>query len=325
MAVPPSVEEVRKLQSRLGSWLVETPVMRCRNLEHVLDVDVEIWGKLEFLQQTGTFKPRGALSVALGLTEEQRAAGITAVSAGNHAIAAAFAARAIGVSAKVVMLGSASPARIVAAEEYGAEVVLCDTVHDAFAMAEEIRDVEGRFLIHPFDGPGVAAGTATVGLEICEQIDDFDILICPIGGGGLCAGISSIVKQLKPDCVVYGVEPEGANSMQMSMRAGEPRILDVVDTIADSLAAPYALTYSFELCSQNVDDVVVVNDVELREAMGLLFREMKFSVEPACAATTAAIMGPLRNVVKGKKVALVFCGSNIDHKTYFRQAAIEKC
>ncbi len=325
MAAAPSIEEVRQLQGELGQWLLETPVMRCRNLEHALDTDTEIWGKLEFLQQTGTFKPRGALSVALSLNEDQRAAGITAVSAGNHAIAASFAARAIGASAKVVMIGSASPARIAAAEGFGAEVVLCENVHDAFAMAEKIRDAEGRFLIHPFEGPKVAAGTATVGLEICKQVDDFDILICPIGGGGLCAGISSIVRQLKPGCMIYGVEPEGANSMQLSIRAGEPRRLDAVNTIADSLAAPYALPYSFELCRQNVDDVVLVSDANLRDAMGLLFSAMKFSVEPACAATTAAIMGPLRNTIRGKKVVLVFCGSNIDHTTYLMQAAITQC
>lgn len=323
MAAAPSIAEIRQLQERLGQWLLKTPVVRCRNLEQALDTETEIWGKLEFLQQTGTFKPRGALSVALSLNDTQRAAGITAVSAGNHAIAASFAAQAIGASAKVVMIGSASPARIAAAEGFGAEVVLCDTVHDAFALAEEIRDVEGRFLIHPFEGPKVALGTATVGLEICEQIDDFDALVCPIGGGGLCAGISSVVKQLKPECTVYGVEPDGANSMQLSMRSGEPRHLETVDTIADSLAAPYALPYSFALCRQNVDDVVLVSDVELCEAMGLLFREMKFSVEPACAATTAAVRGPLRSALRGKKAVLVFCGSNIDHTTYLAQAAID--
>ncbi|MGI9206185.1 MAG: threonine/serine dehydratase [Woeseiaceae bacterium] len=318
----PTIEEVRELQGRLRQWLLETPVMRCRNLEQALDTDAEIWGKLEFLQQTGTFKPRGALSVALSLTADQRAAGITAVSAGNHAIAASFAARAIGTSAKVVMIGTASPARIAAAKEYGAEVVLCDTVHEAFAMAEEISRAEGRFLIHPFEGPRVAAGTATVGLEICEQIGDFDVLICPIGGGGLCGGISTVVRQLKPDCTIYGVEPAGANSMQLSIRSGEPRQLETVDTIADSLGAPYALPYSFERCRQNVDDVVLINDAGLREAMRLLFREMKFAVEPACAATTAAIAEPLRDAIKGKKVVLVFCGSNIDHATYLSQAAL---
>lgn len=323
MAVAPTIEEVRDLRTMLDPWLLRTPVIRCRNLEHALDTDAEIWGKLEFLQQTGTFKPRGALSVALGLTAAQRAAGITAVSAGNHAIAAAFAARAVGASAKVVMMKTANPARIAAAESFGADVVTCDNVHEAFTTVEEIRDIEGRFLIHPFEGEQVAAGTATVGLEICEQIDKFDMLICPVGGGGLCAGISSAVKQLNPECAIFGVEPAGASSMQLSFQTGKPQHLACVDTIADSLGAPFALPYSFELCRQNVEDIVLVSDDDMRKAMGILFREMKFAVEPACAASTAAIAGPLKDTIRGKKVVLVFCGSNIDHNTYLDQAILD--
>jgi len=323
MAVAPTIEEVRDLRTMLDPWLLRTPVIRCRNLEHALDTDAEIWGKLEFLQQTGTFKPRGALSVALGLTAAQRTAGITAVSAGNHAIAAAFAARAVGASAKVVMMKTANPARIAAAESFGADVVTCDNVHEAFTTVEEIRDIEGRFLIHPFEGEQVAAGTATVGLEICEQIDKFDMLICPVGGGGLCAGISSAVKQLNPECAIFGVEPAGANSMQLSFQTGKPQHLAGVDTIADSLGAPFALPYSFELCRQNVEDIVLVSDDDMRKAMGILFREMKFALEPACAASTAAIAGPLKDTIRGKKVVLVFCGSNIDHNTYLDQAILD--
>ncbi len=325
VAVAPAIEDVRKLRDQLGQWLLRTPVIRCRNLEHALDADCELWGKLEFLQQTGTFKPRGALSVALDLDAAQRSAGITAVSAGNHAIAAAFAARAVGTSAKVVMMRTANPARVAAARSYGAEVVLCDNVHEAFALVEEIRESEGRFFIHPFEGEKVATGTATVGLEICEQVGNFDMLVCPIGGGGLCAGISSAVRQLNPECDIFGVEPEGANSMQLSFQSGKPEHLDGVDTIADSLGAPFALPYSFELCRQNVDDVVLVSDDDMRKAMGILFREMKFAVEPACAASTAAIAGPLRDKARGKKVVLIFCGSNIDHTTYLDQAVLDQC
>jgi len=321
----PVIDDVRRLRGQLGRWLIETPVMHCRNLERYLAGGAEIWGKLEFLQQTGTFKPRGALSVMLSLDKEQLEAGITAVSAGNHAIAASFAARAMGTSAKVVMIRSASPIRVEACRSYGADVVLADDVHEAFAKVEEICEEEGRFFVHPFEGPAVAAGTATVGLEICEQIGDFDALIIPIGGGGLCAGISSAVKQLNPDCEIIGVEPEGADTMHRSFASGHAESIERVSTIADSLGAPFALPYSFAVCRQHVDELVMISDNEMREAMGVLFREMKFAVEPACAATTAAIGGPLRGRFTGKKVVLLFCGSNIDWKTYQTHAALNPC
>lgn len=321
-AVPPPIDSVRKLRGSLEQWLVRTPVVRCRNLEQYLGGDVEIWGKLEFLQQTGTFKIRGALASVLALPEKERAAGITAVSAGNHAIAAAFAAKALGTTAKVVMIRTANPARVAACKSYGAEVVMRDDVREAFAAAEEIQSREGRFFVHPFEGEQIVTGTATVGLEICEQVGDFDALICPIGGGGLCAGISSAVKQLNPDCDVIGVEPDGANSMHLSFAAGQAMAVDKVETIADSLGAPFAMPYSFSVCRDNVDELVSVSDDELRQAMGVLYREMKIAVEPACAASTAALGEVMLNQLSGKKVVLVFCGSNIDHRTYLAQAYI---
>ena len=150
----PPIDAVRSLRGQLREWLIETPVIHCRNLEQHFDDGTEIWGKMEFLQQTGTFKPRGALSVMLGLSKAQREAGITAVSAGNHAIAASFAARALGTSAKVVMIRSASPVRVKACQSYGAEVVFAGDVHEAFAKVEEIRENEGRFFVHPFEPCG---------------------------------------------------------------------------------------------------------------------------------------------------------------------------
>ncbi len=325
LSAGPPIDEVRRLKEKLSRWLVETPVLRCRNLEYRYDIDAEIWGKLEFLQQTGTFKPRGALSVMMGLDDEQLAAGITAVSAGNHAIAAAFAAKALGASAKVVMIRSASPVRVEACRSYGAEVVLADDVHEAFAKVEEIRGEEGRYFVHPFEGADVATGTATVGLEICEQIGAFDALVVPVGGGGLCGGISSAVRQLNPDCEIIGVEPEGADSMHCSFASGKAEKIDRVSTIADSLGAPFAMPYSYSLCRDNVDELVKISDRDMQEAMGVLFSDMKMAVEPACAASTAALAGPLRDRFVGRKVVLVFCGSNIDWMTYQTHATLDSC
>lgn len=318
--IPPAIEDVRQLRNRLSRWLVRTPMVRCPALEH--ETGGEVFAKLEFLQQTSTFKPRGALAVILSLDQQQLRAGVTAVSAGNHAIATAFAAKQAGTSAKVVMLRAASPLRVARCRDYGADVVLADDVHSAFELAAEIQQNEGRYLVHPFEGPLTTLGTATVGLEICEDVPDFDNLLVPIGGGGLCSGIASVAKQLNPAGAVFGIEPEGADSMRRSFEAGSPQRLDHVDTIADSLGAPFALPHSFSLCRDNVDKLVQVSDDELRAAMRFLFEHMKVVVEAACAASTAALLGPLAELVRGRKSVILLCGSNIDWATYQQQTGI---
>lgn len=319
----PTIAAIRALRDDLAEDLRLTPVLRCAAIEQELGPGSMVWGKLEFLQRTGTFKARGALSNLQRLSEEQLASGVTAVSAGNHAIATAFAAQAVGTTAKVIMLGSANPYRVAVCRAYGAEVIIVDDVHEAFEIAEGIERDEGRFFVHPFEGPAVATGTGTVGLEICEQVDAFDALIVPIGGGGLMAGVSNAVKQLRPDVEIIGVEPTGANSMHLSFAAGEPRSIDKVRTIADSLGAPFALPYSFEICRANVDRLVEIDDLALRKTMGYLLQRMKFAVEPACAASTAALLGPLRDELRGKRVVLVYCGSNIDWATFSKQAIFD--
>ena len=316
----PGIAEIQALGNTLGDAIVRTPLLRCAALEELCGGATRIFGKLEFLQRTGTFKARGALAVLQSLDAAQREAGVTAVSAGNHAVATAYAANTVGASAKIVMVASANIARIEACRAYGAELVMVDDVHEAFRVAETIQREEGRFLVHPFEGPAIAAGTGTLGLEICEQCEDFDTLIVPIGGGGLIGGVANAVRQLRPDCQIVGVEPTGADSMHRSFAAGKPSAIDAVRTIADSLGAPFAMPYSFELCRQNVDSLVLVDDTQLREAMGTLYERMKIAVEPACAASTAALLGPLRDELRGNTVVLVFCGSNLDWETFAQQA-----
>ncbi len=324
MVDAPSLEAIGALRDTLAADIVRTPVLRLLALERALGNDTRVLAKLEFLQRTGTFKARSALAILKRLTDRQRTAGVTAVSAGNHAVATAFAAKVTGSSAKIVMISTANPARVEACRSYGAELIIVDDVHEAFTTADRIRKQEGRYFVHPFEGPIVATGTGTVGLEICEQCPAFDALIVPVGGGGLIAGIANAVKQIRPDARVYGVEPEGADSMHRSFAAGEPMSIDKVRTIADSLGAPFAMPYSFALCRKNVDDLVIVDDDQLRRAMGRLFRTLHMAVEPACAASTAALLGPLRGQLAGKTVVLVFCGSNIDWETYARQAIFDE-
>lgn len=310
----PSLTAIKDTRERINNYVVETPVWRWRNreLSEVVGGETEVFLKLELFQHTGTFKPRGALRVMLDLDEAALRRGVTAVSAGNHAIAAAYAAQQVGATAKVVMISTANPARVAACRAYGGEVVLVDGVHAAFEQVRQIEAEEGRTFVHPYEGPLTALGTATVGLEWCRQVSDLDAIIVPIGGGGLCAGISTAVKLLQPNCLVFGVEPEGADTMRRSFLAGSPQAIDTVRTIADSLGAPRAEPYSFALCRRHVDDLVLISDDAMRRAMDLLYRGMKLAVGPAGAAATAALCGPLQERLRGKRVGVVVCGSNID-------------
>lgn len=320
----PTIREIRDLRDSLAEQIVRTPVVRCAGIEAELGSDTRVFGKLEFLQRTGTFKARGALAVIRSLSADQRQAGVTAVSAGNHAIAVAYAARASGTSAKVVMISNANPARVDACRRYGADIAFADDVHSAFDVAERIQRDEGRFLVHPFEGKAIATGTGTVGLEIDEQCDAFDALLVPVGGGGLIGGVANALRALRPDATIIGVEPSGADSMTRSLAVGSAQAIDKVRTIADSLGAPFARPYSYELCKANVDRMVLVDDDALRKTMGMLYQRMKIAVEPACAATTAALCGPLREELAGKRVVLLFCGSNIDWATFEAQALFDE-
>jgi threonine dehydratase len=322
MAIP-TVEEIYATRAMLGDLIVETPVWHWLQHEIValLGADTEIFLKLELFQHTGTFKPRGALSVMLSLDSATLTKGVTAVSAGNHAIAVAFAAQLLGTTAKVVMPKTANPFRVARCRAYGAEVELVDNVSVAFARVEEIQQTEGRYFVHPFEGPLTILGTATVGLEFCQQVPALDAVIIPIGGGGLCAGMATAIKQLQPHCQVFGVEPIGADTMHRSFASGSPQSIDKVQTIADSLGAPYAAPYSFGLCQRFVDELVLISDEAMRQAMVLLFQSMKLAVEPAGAAATAALLGPLRTRLQGKRVGILICGANIDITTFANQVS----
>ncbi|MEM6794378.1 MAG: threonine/serine dehydratase [Acidobacteriota bacterium] len=322
----PTLEDIRAAREALEGRVLRTPLWRWRGreiLEH-LGSETRVMLKLELFQHGGTFKARGALLSMLALGPEERAAGVTAVSAGNHAIAVAYASSIVGTSAKVVMPATANPARVETCRAWGAEVVSVEGgVHRAFEEVRRIEREEGRTFVHPFEGRQVALGTGTLGLEMCEQAapSDLEAVIVPIGGGGLCAGVANAVKKRLPECRVFGVEPEGADTMHRSFVAGEPRAIDRVRTVADSLGAPHAEPYSFDLCRRFVDRLVKVDDDALRAAMGLLFRDAKLAVEPAGAAATAALCGPLREELRGKTVGVLVCGSNIDLETFGAQAS----
>lgn len=318
---PPDLDQVEAAASRIGSYVTRTPTVRWHSaaLSQALGKRTRIHAKLELLQRTGTFKARGAVNNLVCLEPDVRRRGVTAVSAGNHAIATAYAAYATGTSAKVVMLASANAARVRAAKAYGAEVLIEPDGPTAFAAAESIAEKEGRTFIHPFEGIRVTEATAGVGLELCHDVSDLEAVVVPIGGGGLCSGVSMAVKALNPACHVYGVEPAGADIMARSRRAGMPESMTHIDTMADSLAPPMTTPYAFAMCQAYVDELVTVTDSQMLEAAAVIFDELSFAVEPACAASTAACLGPLQAALQGKRIGLVFCGSNIDIGTFSSQ------
>ena len=313
LAVMPSIPEIRTAAERLAPTLVRTPVVQWESSSAAaLFGSADVWLKLELFQVTGTFKPRGALNVAQSLDADTVARGFTAFSSGNHAAAVAFVAKAMSTTAKVVMPRSANPARVEKCRSYGAEIVFVEDGMEAAKTVQEIADREERTFIHPYEGPLTTTGTGTLGLEIVEQINDLDAVVVAMGGGGLCSGVGTAIKQSLPDCEVFAVEPVGADTMFRSFQSGKPQSLDVVRTIADTLAPPLVLPYSFEICRQTIDDIVLVSDNEMREAMAAAYRNLKLALEPGGAAAIAGMMGPLRERLQGKRVCVIVCGSNID-------------
>lgn len=324
---PPSLADMAAARARLAPYVTRTPTIALEDdaVAARLGDDAALFLKLELFQRTGTFKARGALNTML--TAPSIAHGVTAVSAGNHAIAVSFAAAALKSSAKVVMLPTANPARLQAAREFGAEIIIEESGPAAFARAEAIEREEGRLFVHPFEGPRVTEATAGVALELLEDVADLDAVVVAIGGGGLSSGVAAAVKQSSPHTKVYGVEPEGADAMLRSFRAGGP-IEMKYETIADSLAPPFTLPYSYGVCRRFLDDIVTVSDDEMAAAMAMMFSLTRLAVEPAGAAALAAAFGPLKDRLRNRRAALIVCGSNIDFDTYAKyvgrgRAAVE--
>lgn len=316
----PKVEEIQAAYQQIKDQIVKTPVWKWQSItkESLLGEQGEVWIKLELFQHGGSFKPRGALLNISQMDAQDLARGVTAVSAGNHAIAVAIAARMMGTQAKVVMPANANPYRIKKCEQLGAEVVLVENVTEAFAKVEAIQQNEGRTFIHPFDGEHTVLGTATVGWEFAHQVPELEALIIPIGGGGLSAGMASAFHRLQPHCRLFGVEPTGANTMYQSILADTPQRIDKVRTIADSLGAPFALAHTFRINQRLLEKVVLIEDKDIKANMELMFEDMKLAPEPACAASLTALLGPLKEELAGKKVGIIACGSNIDLDTYWQ-------
>jgi threonine dehydratase len=312
-----SAERLRAAREALAGRTRRTPVWAwpADDVAESLGDGAELLLKLELWQHASCFKARGAMLHVLSLSADERARGVIAASAGNHAACVAFAANAAGVSAKVVVPRAVSPARLAICRRYGANVVIVDDIHAAFAEMQRIQQLEQRVVVHPFDSPWMVLGAADVAVEFAEQVGRLDVLVVAVAGGGLCAGAAAAMHVVQPECAVFGVEPSGADTMARSIEAGTLQRLQGT-TIADSLAAPYASERTLQLCRAFSRGIVRVDDAEILDALRALFSTMKLAVEPAAAAALAAVRGPLRDRIRGKRVGIVLCGSNIDPDAY---------
>lgn len=271
-----------------------------------------VYLKTENLQVTGSFKVRGAYYKMTCLSEEEKARGVIACSAGNHAQGVALAAQKNGIEATICLPDGAPISKVEATKSYGAKVCIVDGVYDdAYRKAVQLKEEKGYTFIHPFDDKDVIAGQGTIALELLEQLPDIDAVVVPVGGGGLIGGIAYTIKTLAPNIKVYGVQAAGAPSMYNAVHHGILEELEKVSTIADGIAVKRPGSLTYELCSKYVDEIVTVSDDEIAAAILALMEQQKLVTEGAGAVSVAAVMFGKINV-KGKKVACILSGGNID-------------
>ena len=277
-----------------------------------INPESQVYLKPENLQYTGSFKLRGACYKISRLTDEEKERGVIACSAGNHAQGVALGATKHGIKSLICLPAGAPISKVEATKRYGAEVCLVPGVYDdAYRRALELKEEKGYTFIHPFDDEYVIAGQGTIGLELLAQLPDIEAVIVPIGGGGLISGIAYALKSLEPSVKVYGVQAEGAASMQRSIARGYRECLSTVSTVADGIAVKEPGEHTFDLCSKYVDDIVTVTEDEICAAILALMEQQKLIAEGAGAVAVAAAMFN-KVPIAGKKVACIVSGGNID-------------
>ncbi len=302
-----TLDKIYSARFALNSVLRHTDLIKTSLRE-----DCEVYLKPECLQVTGSFKVRGAYYKISQLSEEEKARGVIACSAGNHAQGVALAAQKNGIRANICIPDGAPISKVEATKSYGAQVTLVKGVYDdAYRKAVELQQESGATFIHPFNDENVIAGQGTIGLEILDGLADADVVVVPVGGGGLISGVAFAVKSLNPRCKVYGVQSAGAPSMVKSLQEHKIQKLDSVSTIADGIMVKEPGDLTYDLCSRYVDDVVTVTDDEVSTAILALIEKQKMIAEGAGAVSLAAVMFDKIDV-KGKKVVAVISGGNID-------------
>ena len=297
-------------RSRIAANIKRTPLLTSRTLSAATGFEVRL--KAEMFQRTGSYKIRGPLNKFPQLSEEQKQRGVICSSAGNHAQGVALAAAIHGIKAVVVMAENATPSKVAATRGYGAEVVLHGTIWDeANERAKELVRERGYTYVHPFDDLELIAGQGTVGLEIMEDWPDAEVLVVPIGGGGLISGIALAAKSRKPGVRIIGVESSGAPGMQQSVAAGHPVVLDRVDCVIDGLRVRRVGDHNVAIVRRVVDEIVTLPDTEIFDAMLWVMQHCKLVVEGAAAAPVGALLQGLVKAPPGTRVVCVLSGGNV--------------
>jgi threonine dehydratase len=303
-----SLKEIKSARERLNGIITNTKLIKSKVLSEEFGNDVYL--KPENLQVTGSFKIRGAYNKIIQLRDKEKARGIVASSAGNHAQGVAFASKELGVKATIVMPKTTPLVKVEATKGYGANVILSGNYYDdAYQEARRLEEKEGYIFVHPFNDWDVVIGQGTIALEVLEELPDIDIILVPIGGGGLISGIALAMKELKPSVKVIGVEPVGANAAKISLANNQLTSLEAVNTIAEGVAVKRPGELNFDIMRTYVDDVVTVTDSELMEAFLLLLEKHKILAENAGVITIAALK---KLKIKDKNIVSVISGGNID-------------
>jgi threonine dehydratase len=311
MAPSITYDDVVAARERIRGGIYESPCVESIPLSQL--TGAHIYCKLDYLQRTGSFKERGARNALLKLSAEQRQRGVIAASAGNHAQGIAYHGSLLGIPVTVVMPQFAALIKVTNCRRFGARVVLTGAdLGEARAHAVELAAREGLTFIHPFDNVDVMAGQGTMALEILEQTPDVEAIVVPVGGGGLLAGIGTVVKAKRPDVTLVGVEPDHAACLTAALAAGKPVTVPLSSTLADGLAVPLLGEHPFAILRKVVDQVVTVNEANIALAILRLIELEKSVVEGAGAAPLAAFLAGKLDALKGKKVVLALCGGNID-------------
>ena len=311
-------DAIREAAARIAGRVHRTPVLSARRLGE--RAGARLWLKAECFQKTGSFKARGALNKVLSLSDAERARGLVTVSAGNHAAAVAWAAREAGCGAVVVMPADAPVSKIDAVRGYGAEIVFHDDRPTLFDRLHAVREARGLTFVHPFDDPVVLAGAGTAGLEIIEDLEA-EVVVVPVGGGGLLGGVASAVKQARPAARIIAVELEAGPGLGPALAAGKPVPSPRPATVADGMTPPFVGALAVEIAREAVDAIVTVTEEEIRDAMRMLATRAKLYVEGAGAAATAALLAGKVALAKGTTVVALVSGGNVDLATFAAVAA----
>lgn len=308
-----SLDDVRRAREAIAGRLHRTPTFSSGALGAATGARVLL--KAELFQKTGSFKPRGVLTNLAALSPAERDRGVISISAGNHAQALAWGAAKAGMDALLVMWQGASEAKIAATRGYGAAVdLVARDPAEAFERLAELQAESGRTYVHPFDHPLTIAGQGTLGLELVEDVPAVDLVVVPVGGGGLVSGIATAVTQARPEARVVGVEPEGAATLTRALEAGKP-VPVAGRTIADALAPPFAGELCTDICKERLAGVVLVSDAEIEAATRFLYARAKLACEPGAAAATAALLAGKVELEPGETVVAVVSGGNVAAQT----------